>query len=134
MGRSEDSRKIVNRTALYAAGLGLLPFRFAAPAVAALGVKMLKDVREVFSAEVTPIEQVVAAAVLGAGEFALGQSTRATRLVPWVGPVLSGVVTGVAFKALGEGTIAYYQWARHASAVDARPAEPQPEAHTRVAF
>ncbi len=132
MGRTDTSRKHVNQAALMGAGLGLLPFRFAAPAVAALGVKMLKDVREAFEAESNPVEQAAAAAVLGAGEFALGQATRVVRIVPWVGPVASAALTGAAMKALGEGAIAYYQWSRFEREATARPAEG--EAQTRVAF
>ena len=134
VGRSADSRKLVNKSALYGAGLGLLPFRFAAPAVAAVGVKLLKDVRDVYGAETTPVEQVVAAAVLGAGEFGLTRSTRAARMVPWVGPVMSAAMTGAAIKVLGEAAIAYYQWARDASEVDARPATDAENVNTRVTF
>jgi uncharacterized protein (DUF697 family) len=133
MGRTDTSRSHVNRSALLGGALGLLPFRFAAPAIAALGLKMLKDVREAFEAESSPVEQAVAAAVLGAGEFALGQTVRVVRLVPWVGPVLSGVFTAAAFKALGEGAIAYYQWSRHER--EAPPRTPTtPGEGTRVSF
>ncbi|MFO0648733.1 MAG: hypothetical protein U0326_21000 [Polyangiales bacterium] len=132
MGRTDTSRKHVNQAALMGAGLGLLPFRFAAPAVAALGVKMLKDVRESFEAEASPVEQAAAAAVLGAGEFALGQATRVVRIAPWVGPLISAALTGAAVKALGEGAIAYYQWSRFETEATARPAEG--EAHARVSF
>lgn len=132
VGRKETSRKMVNQAALFGAGLGLLPFRFAAPAVAALGLKLLKDVREAYEAEPTPVEQAAAAAVLGASEFALGQATRAVRIVPWAGPVLSAALTGGAVKALGEGAIAYYQWSRHVSEAEARPASSSEDIHTRV--
>ncbi len=132
MGRTDISRKHVNQAALMGAGLGLLPFRFAAPAVAALGVKMLKDVRDAFEVEQSPVEQAAAAAILGAGEFALGQASRVVRFTPWVGPVISAALTGVAVKALGEGAIAYYQWSRFEREATARPAEG--EANTRVSF
>ena len=115
-------------------GLGLLPFRFAAPAVAALGMKVVKDVQDAFSAETSPVEQAAAAALLGAGEFALGSASRAARLMPWAGPLVSAVLTGAALKALGEGAIAYYQWSSHTSDVDARPAEPTDDARARVTF
>ena len=105
-------------------GLGLLPFRFAAPAVAALGMKVMKDVQDAFAAESSPVEQAAAAALLGAGEFALGSASRAARLVPWAGPIVSAVLTGAALKALGEGAIAYYQWSTNSRDADARPADP----------
>ena len=92
---------------------------------AALGLKLIKDVREVYEAESSPVEQAAAATVLGAGEFALGQATCLVRFVPWVGPILSAALTGGAVDALGEGAIACYQWSSHTSDVDAR---------TRVAF
>lgn len=134
MGRKEDSRSLVNKSALYAAGLGLLPVRFSAPAVAALGARLLSDVREVYGAEVSPVEQIVAAAVLGSGQFGLAQVTRAARVVPWVGPAVSAVVTGLSFKALGESAIAYYQWARHVSEVDAQESHRTDDAQHRVSF
>lgn len=120
VGRSDDSRKKVNQSAMIGVGLGLLPFRFAAPAVAALGMKVMKDVQEAFGAESSPVEQAAAAAVLGAGEFALGSAARAARLVPWAGPLVSAVLTGAALKALGEGAIAYYQWSTHSRDADVR--------------
>lgn len=122
VGRREDSRKKVNQSAMLGAGLGLLPFRFAAPAVAALGLKVIKDVQECYGADSSPVEQAAAAAVLGAGEFALGSASRAARLVPWAGPVVSALLTGVGLKALGEGAIAYYQWSTNSRDADARPA------------
>lgn len=124
VGRSDDSRKKVNQSAMIGAGLGLLPFRFAAPAVAALGMKVVKDVQDVYEAETSPVEQAAAAAVLGAGEFALGSASRAARLMPWAGPIVSAVLTAAALKALGEGAIAYYQWSTHSRDADARPADP----------
>jgi len=133
MGRTDTSRSHVNRSALLGGALGLLPFRFAAPAVAALGVKMLKDVRDTFEAESSPVEQAVAAAVLGAGEFALGQTTRVARMAPWVGPVLSGALTAAAVKALGEGAILYYQWSRNEREAPAG-APSEPGEGTRVSF
>lgn len=123
VGRREDSRKKVNQSAMLGAGLGLLPFRFAAPAVAALGMKVIKDVQEAYGAETSPVEQAAAAAVLGAGEFALGSASRAARLVPWAGTLASAVLTGVALKALGEGAIAYYQWSTNSRDADARTAD-----------
>jgi uncharacterized protein (DUF697 family) len=132
VGRTDTSRQHVNQAALLGGALGLLPFRFAAPAVAALGVKMIRDVRDAFEAEASPVEQAATAALLGAGEFALGQATRAVRLAPWVGPVISAALTGVAVKALGEGAIAYYQWTRHEREATARPSDG--EGHTRVSF
>ena len=123
VARSDDSRRKVNQSAMIGVGLGLLPFRYAAPAVAALGMKVIKDVQETYEAETSPVEQAAAAAVLGAGEFALGSASRAARLMPWAGPVVSAVLTGAALKALGEGVIAYYQWVRHSRDADARPAE-----------
>jgi uncharacterized protein (DUF697 family) len=123
VGRSEDSRKKVNQSAMIGVGLGLLPFRFAAPAVAALGMKVVKDVQDAFAAETSPVEQAAAAALLGAGEFALGSASRAARLMPWAGPLVSAVLTGAALKALGEGAIAYYQWSTNSRDADARPAE-----------
>lgn len=134
VGRTAISRKQVNQAALLGAGLGLLPFRFAAPAVAALGLKMLKDVREAYGAENSPVEQAVAAAMLGAGEFILGQATRAVRLAPFVGPLVSAGLTGVAVKAIGEGAIAYYQWTRNERDAEARPATSAEGANTRVSF
>lgn len=134
VSRTETSRTHVNQAALMGAGLGLLPFRFAAPAVAALGMKMLRDVRTTFEVENSPVEQAAAAAVLGAGEFALGQATRTVRFVPWVGPIVSAALTGAAMKALGEGAIAYYQWSRHESEATARPVADAEGANTRVAF
>ena len=104
-------------------GLGLLPFRFAAPAVAALGMKVMKDVQDAFEAETSPVEQAAAAAVLGAGEFALGSASRAARLMPWAGTLVSAVLTGAALKALGEGAIAYYQWSTNSRDAEARPAD-----------
>lgn len=133
MGRRENSRKIINQSAILGAGLGLLPFRFAAPAVAAVGLKIVRDVQEIYEVDASPVEQAAAAAILGAGEFALGQATRAVRLVPWAGPIISAAATGVALKALGEGTIAYYQFTRKEAEVEARPTEASPEAH-RVSF
>lgn len=133
MGRRENSRKAINQSAVLGAGLGILPFRFAAPAVAAVGVKIIKDVQEIYEVDASPVEQAAAAAILGAGEFALGQATRAMRLVPWAGPLISAAATGVALKVLGEGAIAYYQYTRREAEVDARPAEPSPDAH-RVSF
>lgn len=134
MGRTDTSRSHVNQAALLGGALGLLPFRFAAPAVAALGVKMLKDVREAFEADASPVEQAVSAAVLGAGEFALGQVTRAVRIAPWVGPVLSGALTAGAIKALGEGAIAYHQWTRNEREATTRPASDGDVGTHRVAF
>jgi len=134
MGRTDTSRSHVNRSALLGGALGLLPFRFAAPAIAALGVKMLKDVRDTFEAEASPIEQAAAAAVLGAGEFALGQATRVARVAPWVGPVLSGALTAAAVKALGEGAILYYQWSRNEREAPAAPTSVQDGEGHRVAF
>ena len=134
VSRSDDSRKKVNQSAMIGVGLGLLPFRFAAPAVAALGMKVIKDVQESFEAETSPVEQAAAAAVLGAGEFALGSAARAARLMPWAGPVVSAVLTGAALKALGEGVIAYYQWARHSRDADARPADATGDGAARVNF
>ena len=104
-------------------GLGLLPFRFAAPAVAALGMKVMKDVQDAFAAESSPVEQAAAAALLGAGEFALGSASRAARLMPWAGPLVSAVLTGAALKALGEGAIAYYQWSTNSRDAEARTTE-----------
>lgn len=123
----------MNQSALLGAGIGLLPFRFAAPAVAAVGMKILKDVREGYEAEATPVEQAAAAAVLGAGEFALGQATRVVRLVPWVGPLASAALTGAALKALGEGAMAYFQWVRHTSDAEARTHDGGDAQH-RVSF
>lgn len=119
MNRKATSRKMVNQSALMGVGLGLLPFRFAAPAVAAVGLKMMRDVREAYQAEISPVEQAASAAILGAGEFVLGQAVRTTRFVPWVGPLVSAVLTGAALKGLGEGAIAYYQWSRNVSDVSA---------------
>lgn len=133
MGRRENSRKAINQSAVLGAGLGILPFRFAAPAVAAVGVKIIKDVQEIYEVEASPVEQAAAAAILGAGEFALGQATRAMRLVPWAGPLISAAATGLALKVLGEGAIAYYQYTRPEAEVEARPTEPSPDAH-RVSF
>jgi len=133
VGRSEDSRKKVNQSAMIGVGLGLLPFRFAAPAVAALGMKVVRDVQDAFEAETSPVEQAAAAAVLGAGEFALGSASRAARLMPWAGPVVSAVLTGVALKALGEGAIAYYQWSTNSRDAEARPAAAAADA-SRVNF
>lgn len=133
VGRSEDSRKKVNQSAMIGVGLGLLPFRFAAPAVAALGMKVVKDVQDAFEAETSPVEQAAAAAVLGAGEFALGSASRAARLMPWAGPLVSAVLTGAALKALGEGAIAYYQWSTHSRDAEARPAAASSDA-SRVNF
>jgi uncharacterized protein (DUF697 family) len=123
VGRSDDSRKKVNQSAMIGAGLGLLPFRFAAPAVAALGMKVVKDVQDLYGAETSPVEQAAAAAVLGAGEFALGSASRAARLMPWAGPIVSAALTAVALKALGEGAIAYYQWSTHSRDAEARTAD-----------
>ncbi len=123
VGKLEDSRKKVNQSAMIGVGLGLLPFRFAAPAVAALGMKVMKDVQDAFETQTSPVEQAAAAAVLGAGEFALGSAARAARLMPWAGPVVSAVLTGAALKALGEGAIAYFQWSAHRRDADARPVE-----------
>ncbi len=123
MGRKDNARRLVDQSALIGAGLGLLPFRFAAPAVAAVGVKVIKDVRSAYEAELDPVEQAISAAVLGASQFALGQSTRVVRIVPYLGPVLSAVVTGAALKALGEGAIAYFQFKNHTTDTEARPAE-----------
>ncbi|MDB4929175.1 MAG: hypothetical protein JWM10_1659 [Myxococcaceae bacterium] len=123
VGRSDDSRKKVNQSAMIGAGLGLLPFRFAAPAVAALGMKVMKDVQDAFEAESSPVEQAAAAAVLGAGEFALGSASRAARLMPWAGPIVSAVLTAAALKALGEGAIAYYQWSTNSRDAAARTAD-----------
>ena len=134
MSRKDTSRKLVNQSALMGAGLGLLPFRFAVPAVAAVGLKMLKDVRESYQAENSPVEQAASAAVLGAGEFALGQTVRAARLVPWVGPLVSAALTGAALKGLGEGAIAYYQWSRNVSEVDATATEGASPDSARVDF
>lgn len=133
MGRRENSRRAINQSAILGSALGLLPFRFAAPAVAAVGLKVMKDVQEIYEVDASPVEQAAAAAILGAGEFALGQATRAMRVVPWAGPLLSAAATGVALKALGEGVILYYQLTRNEAEVDARPAEPSADAE-RVAF
>lgn len=124
---------MINQSAVLGSALGLLPFRFAAPAVAAVGLKVMKDVQEAYEVEASPVEQAAAAAILGAGEFALGQATRAMRLVPWAGPLLSAAATGVALKALGEGVILYYQLTKSEAEVEARPTEPDAGAH-RVAF
>lgn len=126
MSRREDSRKKVNQSVVIGAGLGLLPFRFAAPAVAALGIKVLRDVQDSFGVQNSPVEQAVAAAVLGAGEFALGQATRAARLVPWMGTVLSAALTGASLKALGEGAIAYYTYTSQGREAEARTTDTQP--------
>ncbi|MBL8601820.1 MAG: hypothetical protein JNK72_07845 [Myxococcales bacterium] len=134
MSRREASRKVVNQSALVGAGLGLLPFRFAAPAIAAVGMKMLKDVREQWQHEVSPVEQAASAAVLGASEFALGQAVRATRLIPWVGPLVSAALTGAALKGLGEGAIAYYQHLHPTAEADARTTDGAPDEGTRVSF
>ncbi len=136
VNRKESSRKVVNQSALVAGALGLLPFRFAAPAVAAVGLKMLRDVRGAFEVEASPVEQAIGAAALGAGEFALAQTTRLVRVVPWVGVLMSAALTGAAVKGLGEGAIAYYQWTNHASEVDARSTEGDggDEGARRVAF
>lgn len=123
MGRKETARRLVDQSALMGAGLGLLPFRFAAPAIAAVGLKVIKDVRTAYETELDPVEQAISAAVLGASQFALGQSTRAARLVPYVGPVLSAVLTGAAIKAFGEGAIAYFQFKNHTTDATARPVE-----------
>ena len=133
MGRRENSRRAINQSAILGSALGLLPFRFAAPAVAAVGLKVLKDVQEIYEVETSPVEQAAAAAILGAGEFALGQATRAVRVVPWAGPLLSAAATGVALKALGEGVMLYYQLTRREAEVDARPGESSPDAQ-RVSF
>lgn len=134
MGRTDTSRSHVNQAALLGGALGLLPFRFAAPAIAALGVKMLKDVRDAFEVDASPVEQAVSAAVLGAGEFALGQVTRVVRVAPWVGPVLSGALTAGAMKALGEGAIAYHQWTRNERDATTRPVADGDVGTHRVAF
>jgi len=134
MNRKATSRKLVNQSALMGVGLGLLPFRFAAPAVAAVGLKMMRDVREAYQAEISPVEQAASAAVLGAGEFALGQAVRATRFVPWVGPLMSAALTGAALKGLGEGAIAYYQWSRNVSDVEATTTEGATADGARVDF
>jgi uncharacterized protein (DUF697 family) len=134
VGRTEDSRKKVNQSAMIGVGLGLLPFRFAAPAVAALGMKVMKDVQDAFEAETSPVEQAAAAAVLGAGEFALGSASRAARLMPWAGTLVSAVLTGAALKALGEGAIAYYQWSTHSRDAEARPADASTDGGSRVNF
>lgn len=133
MGRRENSRRSINQSAILGSALGLLPFRFAAPAVAAVGLKVLKDVQEIYEAEASPVEQAAAAAILGAGEFALGQATRAMRVLPWAGPLLSAVATGAALKVLGEGAIFYYQLTRNEAEVEARPTEASPNAE-RVTF
>jgi uncharacterized protein (DUF697 family) len=67
VGRRENSRRSINQSAILGSALGLLPFRFAAPAVAAVGLKVLKDVQEIYEAEASPVEQAAAAAILGAG-------------------------------------------------------------------
>jgi hypothetical protein len=41
VGRRENSRRSINQSAILGSALGLLPFRFAAPAVAAVGLKVL---------------------------------------------------------------------------------------------
>lgn len=133
MGRRENSRRAINQSAILGSALGLLPFRFAAPALAAVGLKVLRDVQTIYEVDASPVEQAAAAAILGAGEFALGQATRAMRIVPWAGPVLSAATTGVALKALGEGAVLYYQFTRNESEVEARPTEPSDEAQ-RVTF
>ncbi len=135
MGRREDSRKKVNQSVVIGAGLGLLPFRFAAPAVAAVGIKVLRDVQDAYGVQNSPVEQAAAAAVLGAGEFALGQATRAVRLLPWMGSLASAVITGAALKALGEGAIAYYQYASRSGDAESRSATAtETETATRVDF
>lgn len=124
---------MINQSAVLGSALGLLPFRFAAPALAAVGLKVLRDVQQIYEVEASPVEQAAAAALLGAGEFALGQATRAVRIIPYAGPLLSAAATGVALKALGEGAVMYYQFTRNETEVEARPSEPSEDA-ARVSF
>jgi uncharacterized protein (DUF697 family) len=105
-----EARRLVNRWAAAAAGIGWAPV--SSLALAALDAKLVNDVAKAFDVKSYKLEEVTAA--VGASVAGKLVATEALSIFPGVGWALKAAVAGVVTKMTGEALITYF---RHRSAI-----------------